>query len=109
MLLKSDPPFGLWSISRYLSFAQKLFFLILCAVGIYTLYSAVVVTTRLRTMKRLDQKEDLAFTQWSTAALRKRCMNAQQLIRATFYLFGVMVFLGLQGAYLILDEGRTTG
>ena len=59
MLLKSSPPFALWSIWRYLPFAQKLFLLILCVVGVYSLVSAIVVMACLRAMTIVPQKEDI--------------------------------------------------
>jgi hypothetical protein len=102
MLLKSNPPFALWSIWRYLPFAQKLFLLILCVVGVYSLVSAIVVMARLRAMTIVPQKEDISSIQRAMAALHKRCTNIHQLIRATFYLFGFVLFLGLQGAYFVL-------
>ena len=102
MLLKSSPPFALWSIWRYLPFAQKLFLLILCVVGVYSLVSAIVVMARLRAMTIVAQKEDTPSIQRAMAALHKRCSNVRQLIRATFYLFGFVLFLGLQGAYFVL-------
>jgi hypothetical protein len=57
---------------------------------------------RLRAMTIVPQKEDISSIQRAMAALHKRCTNIHQLIRATFYLFGFVLFLGLQGAYFVL-------
>lgn len=63
---------------------------------------------RLRAITTLRQKkEDVASIQRAVAALHKRCTDVQQLIRATFYLFGFVLFLGLQLAYLTVDTSRT--
>jgi hypothetical protein len=102
VLLKSNPPFALWSIWRYLPFAQKLFFLVLCVVGVYSLFSAIRVMAHLHAMTILPQKEGISSTQRSMAGLHKKCANVHQLIRATFYLFGFVLFLGLQGAYFTI-------
>src|SRR5258708_6301591 len=45
--------------------------------------------------------------QQTIAVLHKRCTNVQQLIRATFYLFVLLLFLGLQWAYVLLGDSRT--
>jgi hypothetical protein len=102
MLLQSNAPFALWSIWRYLPLTQKLFCLVLCVVGVYSLFSAIVVMGRLRSMTLRAQKEDVSSIRRSVAALHKRCIDLQQLIRATFYLFGLVLFLGLQWAYLVI-------
>ena len=107
MLLKSNPPFALWSIRVYLPVAQKLFLLVLCVVAVYSLLSAIVVMGRLRAMTIRPQIEDISSIQRSMAALHKRCANVHQLTSATFYLFGLVLFLGLQGAYFVLGLSGT--
>jgi hypothetical protein len=102
MLLRSNPPFALWSIWQYLPLIQKLFCLVLGVVGVYSLFSAIVVMGRLRSLSVRPQKEDNSSVQQSIAALHNQCTNVQQLIRATFYLFGLVLFLGLQWAYFVL-------
>ena len=106
-MLRSNPPYALWSIWIYLDPVQKLFLLTLCIAGIYFLFSSTVIVARLRAMTSLGQKEDRASMQRSLAAPYTRYTNAQQLIRATFYLFGLVLFFGLQRAYLTIDESKT--
>lgn len=106
MPLTSNPPFALWSIWRYLPLLEKLFCLVLCAVCVYSLFSAIAILGRLRAMMILPQKEDISPIQRSMAALHKRCTNVHQLIRATFYLFGLVLFLGLQGAYFVIGLSK---
>lgn len=106
MPLTSNFPFALWSIWRYLPFLQKVYCLVLCVVCVYSLFSLIVVMGNLRAMKILPQKEDISSIQRSMAALHKRCTNVHQLISATFYLFGLVLFLGLQGAYEVIGLSK---
>jgi len=106
-MLKSNPPYAIWSIWIYLPFSQKLLFLVVCLVSIYSIFSAAVVMGRLRTITRQPQNEDIPSFQRAVAALHKRCTNVQQLIRATFYLFGFVLFIGFQWAYFTVDKSST--
>jgi uncharacterized membrane protein YesL len=107
-MFKSNPPYAIWSIWLYLPALQKLLFLVLCVLGIYCLFSAAITTARLRTIPRLLQrKEDIAPIQRALAALRKRSTNLQHLIGAAFYLFGLVLFVGLKWAYNTIDNSST--
>jgi hypothetical protein len=106
-MFNSNPPYALWSIWKYLPILPRLFFLILCVVGIYSLFSAGVTIVGLRVAATILQKENTASAERAVAALDKRCTNVRQLIGATFYLFGFVLFLGFQWAYITLDESRT--
>jgi hypothetical protein len=108
-MLTSNPPYALWSIWKYLPMMPRLFFLILCVVGVYSLFFAGVTMAGLRAATSIRPKESSASTQRAVAALHRRCANVRQLIGATFYLFGFVLFLGLQWAYLTLDESKTPG
>ena len=39
-MLKSNPPYAIWSIWIYLPFLQRLLFLVVCLVCIYSIFSA---------------------------------------------------------------------
>jgi uncharacterized membrane protein YesL len=107
-MLKSNPPYAIWSIWLYLPPLPKLFFLALCVLGVYCLFSAAITMVRLRTIPRLlHKKENVASVQRALAALRKRSTNLQNLIGAAFYLFGLVLFLGLQLAYSTLENSST--
>jgi hypothetical protein len=107
-MFKSNPPYAIWSIWLYLPALQKLLFLALCALGIYCLFSAAITMARLRTLpKLLQKKEDSASIQRALAALRKRSNNLQHFIGAAFYLFGLVLFVGLQLAYITIDNSKT--
>jgi hypothetical protein len=41
--------------------------------------------------------------------LRKRSARVEKLITTVFYLFGVVLFLGLRGAYFTIDDSKTPG
>ncbi|MFY9675451.1 MAG: hypothetical protein WAK13_13415 [Terriglobales bacterium] len=108
-MFRSNPPYAIWSIWIYLPFLQKLLFLVACLVSIYSILSAAVVVGRLRTISSQPQNEDIPSFQRAVAALHKRCTNVQQLIGATFYLFGVVLFVGFQGAYNSVGKSTDPG
>ena len=105
-MLKTNPPYAIWSIWIYLPFSEKLLFHVVCLVSIYSIFSAVVVMRRLSTITSQPQSEDILSFQQAVVALHNRCTKVQQLIRATFYLFGFVLFIGFQSAYFTLDESR---
>jgi hypothetical protein len=100
-MFNSNPPYAIWSIWKHLPIPQKLLFQALCVLGLYSIFSAVVIMRRLSAMGRLPQRED------AVAALRKRCINQQQFTRAMFYLFGLVLFVGFQWAYFTVDKSST--
>ena len=106
-MLKSNPPYAIWSIWIYLPILQKLLFLVVCLVCIYSISSAAFAIGRLRTMTSKLENEDIPSFQRAVAALHKRCTNVQQLVKATFYLFGFVLFIGFQRAYFTAETSRT--
>ncbi len=100
----SNPPYWLWSIWSNLSVLNRLFFLTLCAVSIYCLLSAIIILVRLRSIRKEQSNEDSISIRRSVAALHNRSANVRHVIGATFYLFGVVFFLGLQSAPLVLGH-----
>lgn len=108
-MLVDNPPYSIWSIWRYISTPERLFFLVLCAVGIYSLFSAFVATTSLLSLRNGPPAKDAAIIQRTVQLLRKRCIRLRQLITAVFYLFGAVLFEALQWAYVTIDDSRTPG
>jgi hypothetical protein len=106
--IMSDIHYTLWSVWWELPILPKLFLLVLFLVSIYTLFSAAVITVRLRSLTNQRRVEDSSSLRGSLAALQARSANLRQLIGATFYLFGLMFFLTLPLATFILDSGRYT-
>jgi hypothetical protein len=88
-------------------FLLRLFFLILCVVGVYSLSPQGVIMAGLRAVTSIPPKGNTASTQRAVAALHRRCTNVRHLIGATFYLFGFVLFLGLPWAYMTVDESKT--
>jgi hypothetical protein len=96
---------SIWAIWRQFSLLQHLFLLMLSGVSLYSLFSATIVMLRLRSLAH-PVTNDTSLRQ-AVAALHERCTNVQQLIRATFYLFGLVLFLGLQWACVTLGHSST--
>src|SRR6266852_2419444 len=93
-----DPPYAFWSIWRSLSWAQRGFFLILFAVSGYCIFSLTKVLLRLRsTSLTRDCDSSLIYS---------RIAHLRQMIGATFYLFGFVLFFSLQFAINTFGDGR---
>jgi hypothetical protein len=76
------------------------------AVSIYCFRSAVIVLVRLRSIEKSPLNEDPSIRP-TVAALHNRSSNLSHVIGATFYLFGVVLFLGLQQAPMTLGLSAT--
>lgn len=85
---------------------DRLFVLILTAVAIYLLISAIIVMKGLQTItSRYKSKEATDDFQPNFGALRARCTNFRQILGATFFLFGFVFFIGLQNAPITIGDG----
>ena len=91
-----------------LPIVARLFFLLLSLISIYTLFTAIVIMMRLLSLTNQRQAEDASSVQRSVVALQTRSANVQQLIGATFYLFGLIFFLSLPLATRILGDSHNT-
>ena len=98
-----------WEIFKSLSTLQLLFCLILTVASIYSLLSATVILVRLRSLANRSKVEDVSSIQRSLDALHARSANLHQLIGATFYLFGFILFLTLPFAFITLDSSKVPG
>jgi len=97
----SHPSYALWSIWTELPTLPRLFLLILAIVAIYSLFSATAILARLRSIMNPSQSKDVV-------ALQARSANLRQLILATFYLFGIVLFFGLRSALWTPDSNSTS-
>lgn len=79
----------------YLSWLQRSFLLILLLVSIYCVYMTVLI--RLRSQAILNRRE--------LVALQSRNAALRQMIEAAFYLFGIVLFFGLQWAHWVISDG----
>jgi hypothetical protein len=104
-----DEGYTIWSIWLHLPALPRLFVAILCAVSVYVLFSAVAVLVRLRSLGHPRQTADISGSQRSLAALRTRCSNMQQLLGATFLLFGLIFFTAMHSAYKTFDSHFSVG
>ncbi len=105
-MLMLNPPYALWSIWKNISILERSLLLLLCAVGIYSIFVAISTELSLRSMKQNGSGED---QRAPLAALCNRYENLQQIIRGAFYLFGLILFLGFQNVGFYLGDGRESG
>jgi len=103
-----DPPYALWTIWRQLSLLNRGLILILGAVFAYCVFSTV------RTMLRLHSvwnrpNQDGATLRDAVGVLVTRYAKLRQIIAAAFYLFGLVLFLGLENITNVMFEGNEPG
>jgi hypothetical protein len=101
-----DPssPAPIWVIWPYLSWSERLFFLALCTLGVYSLLLAVTVVRFQRTAGDLNR---IASVQKNLLRISKHVRNLQQATLCSFYLFGFVLFAGFQSAYRVLENSST--
>lgn len=108
-MFSSIPPASLSSAWLFLSMWERLLIVGLAALSIYALFVALstgvcVRKTRayIREGKSVDSENDFI-------ALRKRSGRLQKLIGTGLYLFGAVLFLGLQWVYFANDMRSGSG
>jgi hypothetical protein len=104
-MFKSSPPFGIWSIWPELGLLYKVLFEGLCAITIYFASSSFTAIMRFRVALA---KQDIAYVKQVLIRLREKTERLRQVMTAAFYLFGFLLFLGLQGAYETVDKSKET-
>lgn len=104
-----DPPYALWSIWKELGYLDRLVILIFCVISIYSLFLAISTLLRIRSMRHANTKETATSIRDFVVALGERWSRLRQVIAAAFYLFGVILFIGLQtiGNYVGDGNGAT--
>ena len=91
----ADPPYGLWSIWRNISYLYRGIVLMLAAVSIYSAFSTLRSVRRLHAVWTLPNGRLSVIREVVASAIRSQ-WNVRQLTITVFYLFGVVLFLGLQ-------------
>lgn len=88
-----DPsnPAPIWVIWRYLTWLERISFLALCILFIYSLSSAATVL-RLRSTTGVTEK---------LASIRKRLGNLKRATMAAFYFCGFVISASFQNAYSV--------
>lgn len=101
-----DPssPTRIWGVWPYLSSLERLLLIGLIVLGAYVLFSAILTVLRVR--KGGELRSGVSYDAQTLAALRKRSTRVNRLITMAFYLFGCVLFLGLQGAYFTIINGK---
>jgi hypothetical protein len=99
-----DPPYAVWSIWRNCGWLERFVLILLGGLIIYSLLAALVTTLRIHSLKmsRLPVSVDLESTH---KAFQRHWNHIQQATDATFYLFGVVLFLVLQNVGMVLGDG----
>jgi hypothetical protein len=88
--------YALWSIWIGLPLLHKLFFFVLFIVGVFSLFSATKILASIRSLMSSGQSRNAAALQNEVAVLYARSSNVRYLIKATFYLFGIVFFWGMR-------------
>ena len=105
--LMYDPPYALWSIWPQLSYLYRGLILILATIVVYSLFSGIKSILRLSTTWR-HPGGNVDFVHTLIAAARRSHANVRRAIEATFYLFGLVLFLGLQTVGQWIGDGKIT-
>ena len=104
-MLDPSRPIPIWVVWPYLSWLERLLFIALIVLGVYVLFSAVIAVLRVRKAGAL-RDEDSRYAQRMFAALRTRSARVDKLITTALYLFGTVLFLGLQASYFTIGDGK---
>jgi hypothetical protein len=83
-----------------------MFVLILAALSLYSVLSAIVLAKRTHDLRNCCKEELTVPIRYRISVLQKQCANMRQSLTATFYMFGVVFFLGLQNAPIVVGDGR---
>ena len=100
---------SIWLIWRYLSTLERLFFVALMILGLYVLSSAALSVASAWKARSLFRNGGMAEASERSMWLRRRSARVDRLITTALYLFGLVLFLGLQDSYFTTDSSRATG
>jgi hypothetical protein len=103
------PPHPFWSAWIYFSTWERLFLVGLGAVSIYVLFCATFTLLRIRKIRALIQDGNGSDAEKIFASLRKRSSRMDKLVVTAFYVFGMVLFLGLQWSYFTIDNSKMPG
>jgi len=106
-IINSNPPYAIWSIWKYLHIWQRTFLIVLCIFVVYCLISCLSTIIRLHAIQNAND-DQIASIRSALKRFQKRLYRQRQFALAAFFLFGVVLFRGLQQDYLVLDSGRAS-
>jgi hypothetical protein len=87
-----EPPYPFWSIWKEFGLLLRLFIELLCAIGVYCLFTTLRTALRLHAIKKQNLNERMIPIEEALAPLYRSLANTRQVILATFYLFGFVLF-----------------
>jgi hypothetical protein len=102
------PPVSLWSVWPHLTAWEKLFLLALVGLCAYVLFSVAITVRLIREIRTAIREGNSAEVKSIFVTLRSRSTSIQKLIETAFYLFGMVLFLSFQWAYVILETSSST-
>jgi len=100
-----NPPYALWSIWKQLSTLDHGVVLILGAAFVYCVFLTVRSILRLRSVLN-HRNQDAAILREKVASLAAGYASMRQVIGGAFYLFGLVLFLGMENVAYVLADGR---
>jgi hypothetical protein len=100
--------YGFSAVWKSLGLVSRGFCVVFVIAIIYCLFSAMKAMLRLRSLRRLNPVPDLASVQRALADIRDLMANVRQVIDATFYLFGFLLFSNLQQIANFADHTKAS-
>ena len=94
----------LWSIWPEIGLVAKLCILIPLLVGFYTLSSTSFIFVRLRSLAKSRQPDNPEALSPVVARLVTKSNNLRNLLVATFYLFGFMLFTSFPNVFVTMES-----
>ena len=91
-----NPPYAVWSIWQSCGWVERIVLLLVGGLIIYSLRSAVLTLVRLGALRPVGAAEGSDVAKNSILILQKRWARIRQATAATFYVFGLVLFLVLQ-------------
>jgi len=103
------PPYPFWSVWLHFSTWERLFFVGLGALSVYYLFCVAVTGLHARRIRALLRDGKRADAETVFFSLRQRFLTLNKLLGAAFCLFGMVLFLSLQWAYVTIDNSKVPG
>jgi len=98
---------SLWPSTWWsLSLLNRLFVVILLVVAVYSVVSAAIALKSIRALRSTGEGKATTSVERKLAALSRRCFNLRQILGATFFLFGFLLFISLPNATITIGDGR---
>lgn len=93
-MLMFDPPYPFWIWMEF-GLLLRFFIVLLCVIGVYCVFAILRTALRLHAIEKQDPNERMVPIENDLTPLYRSLANTRRLIGATFYLFGLVLFLVL--------------